>query len=374
MACKYQYIDNNSIALIESTARGWQENGKIDIIPLTAMGWNEQVSAIETFLSENTDGFILDWRLNERNRTEVRYSAEALAEQIRFFLKQRNAAIPIIIVSQSINTFREIYKNDLNVNGLFDAQYSKDELNQLENKNQLIAIAGAYKTLNELQADNTIEQDSKIMRMLDVDSLSGFFSDLLETIQQETDTSVSAISQFVLQEMIKKPGKLIDEEWLAARLGIDKAASNDWQRLKDEHLINAKYTGIFAGAWDRWWTNRVEDWWNQYTSRPLQATKAQERVELIRISTNLVGLQAAQLLPLCTSEQFWVICEGYKKPMSSSDGMVIAGQSKLHPWQQKRYVSIHATLNNVGIENWKKVARFEQSSLQNFHEFYDIQP
>ena len=370
MAYNYHYIDDNATELNRSIARGWKIPDSLDITPHDATAWDNQVAQIAQLISNGVSGFILDWRLNEQG-TNIHYSAEALAEQIRFIIKDQNsAAVPIILVSQSIDDFRRRYEGNLNVNGLFDSHYSKEELMTESNKQQIMSIAAAYQTLNDLTSSNA-NHEEKIQRLFSIPTWSNLHPDFIESLQIKMGISISDTVQFILNSVVLHPSFLIEEDWVAARLGIDKANSFDWDILKNDFLASAKYNGIFANAWERWWMFGIEQWWrSNMVDKSLQNTSAPERVDKIKVYTGLQNLVAATKLPLCKSDNFWTICEGHKRPLSNMDGFVIRGQSNLAIWQEKKQVSLDAAIQRINIDEWEAIAAQYKPKFEKLNSFY----
>lgn len=370
MAYNYHYIDDNPPARNRGIARGWEIPDSLDITPHDATAWDDQVEEITQLISNGVSGFILDWRLNEHG-TNIHYSAEALAEQIRFIIKDQNSvAVPIILVSQSIDDFRRRYEGNLSVNGLFDSQYSKEDLMLNSNKQQIIAIAAAYQTLNDLTSSNESPEE-KIQNLFSMANCSDLHPDFIESLQIKMGMSVSDTVQFILNSIILHPSFLIEEDWVAARLGIDKANSSDWDRLKNVFLASAKYNGIFANAWERWWMFGIEQWWRtNMVDKSLQNTPTPERVDRIKECTGLQNLAAATKLPFCKSDNFWTICQGHKKPLGMIDGLTIRGQSNLAIWQEKKQISFDAAIQRIKIDEWEAIAAQDKPKFEKLKSFY----
>jgi hypothetical protein len=79
--------------------------------------------------------------------------------------------------------------------------------------------------------------------------------------------TVHELARFILRDLIGRPGLLIEEIRLAARLGIDVENSSDWAKLLNL-LEEYKYTGPFNQAWPRWWAYGIEkEWWPQISDQ-----------------------------------------------------------------------------------------------------------
>ncbi|MEO3449586.1 hypothetical protein ABG862_17645 [Bacteroides xylanisolvens] len=169
----------------------------------------------------------------------------------------------------------------------------------------------------------------------------------------------------IITELLDKQGLLINEDVLAARLGIDKTSSPDWELLK-QSLSTAQYTGVFYEGWPKWWMHLVDRWWTEKieVNLSLRSTPASKKVEQIRAKLNFDKLEVAQRIDKSVSDEFWTICKGYNRPLDPVDGLIIQGQDNLYPWQEPEYVSIDAALKKKNIENWGQVADVEKEYLE----------
>ncbi|MEI2420111.1 hypothetical protein V6O07_07540, partial [Arthrospira platensis SPKY2] len=61
---------------------------------------------------------------------------------------------------------------------------------------------------------------------------------------------------------------------------------------------------------------------------------------------------------------FWTNCVGSGIAIDTVDGLLIAGQDNLFPWQDKSYVSIGEALRPKGKENWKRLSPSEEFKLE----------
>jgi hypothetical protein len=169
--------------------------------------------------------------------------------------------------------------------------------------------------------------------------------------------------------LICTPGPLINEAFLAARLGVDIESSADWEKLKNDFLKEIKYAGIFSGAWNRWWMYKLHKWWESEISTDAIATlDARERIELLKEKLKLADLKVATPLPKAASFRYWTVCQGYKKPLDPREGLRIESRDIL-PWQDTLYISIEAALERVGRTQGLKIhplekERFEQLKKQ----------
>jgi len=172
------------------------------------------------------------------------------------------------------------------------------------------------------------------------------------------------IARFILNELIEKQGPLIDESILAARLGVDKSRSTDWDKII-ESLSFSKYSGVFSSGWSRWWMPMVEQWWVESINSTsyLRSTPASERVKLINEKLGITNIFPSDRIEKSDSEEYWTVCKGYYRPLDPVDGLIIYGQENLYPWQDSEYVSIDAALRRKNVDSWKKVAKIEEERL-----------
>ena len=168
-----------------------------------------------------------------------------------------------------------------------------------------------------------------------------------------------------------KQGLLVDEDVLAARLGIDKSQSEDWDKLL-EYLSSTKYQGVYCNGWPRWWMSLVDQWWEETIKSDifLRSTPAKDRVDKIKKITKLTQLTVAERIDKATSDEFWTICKGYNRPLDPIDGLLIQGQDNLYSWQEPEYISIDAALWRKNIDNWISVADVEREKYEELKLMY----
>ena len=333
------------------------------------LGINNEELSIEPFQCETTwerqmlffskhhdiDGLILDSELDVYN-SERMFSGSAIAQEIRLLQKNRIlSSFPIIFftkynVESSEKTF------------LFDIIINLDNIKCYAVK--LCALANAYKIIGT----EIINYDKKLFRVDFLEKINKQFADYLKKIMSNP---TYIIAQFILNEFICKQGILIDEEVLAARLGIDKDASSDWNLVLDE-LDFAKYKGVFNEGWPRWWMFEIDKLWNEELKEEdyLISTPAAERVKAIKEKLGINNIIPATPLPKAESVLFWTVCKGYHKPLAPVDGLAIQGQENLFSWQETEYVSIEAALNRSNKKEWKTIADIEQYHFEKIEKYY----
>ena len=184
---------------------------------------------------------------------------------------------------------------------------------------------------------NALELNAERFNLLDV-RLTKVFS-AYETVP------VHEYARFILNQCIRRPGALLNEDMLAAKLGIDIKQSADWSKLCETYFEDCKYNGVFHEAWPRWWWRDLQHWWNSIgASKPMSRFTASERVSTIVNYTNLKELHAAKPIQPNYSLYYDTICQHYKRPLDRLDGIII-DEPEPTSWQEHRYLSIESVLS-----------------------------
>jgi hypothetical protein len=366
MITKFLYIDDDKVQDAEDKVQGFEQEGRLKIDPKQHRGtWEAQLKSIK----ENEtamDGLILDLRLDDlpnEDGERANFRGTSLAQEIRTRQKEKEfKSFPIVLFSANDKLQKSLENSGKD---LFDICIDKSKVNAdtfTIITPQLISLAEGYKFLSG---------NKDVAKILDID-ISAIDERFVSELSQLLNNPVHIISQFIIYELIEKQGLLINEQVLAARLGIDIANSQDWDKVKDS-IASAKYNGVFCEGWQRWWMPLVEKWWDETIKATayLRSTPATDRVELIKNTLQLDNLQVAQKIDKADSEEFWTICKGYGKPLDPVDGLIIEGQEKLYPWQEPEYVSIDAALKSKNKDTvWKNVAKIEEVHLKELQETY----
>ncbi|MCM1218781.1 MAG: hypothetical protein NC548_30215 [Lachnospiraceae bacterium] len=362
MKRNYIYIDDDKLENSQAKVRGFN-NENLTINAQQHKGtWESQLSYIQDSADE-IDGLILDLGLcdlpNENNK-RADFRGTSIAQEIR--TRQKEGIIlsfPIILFSANDKLANLLETTGLD---LFDLCIDKESIcieifDELSSK--LYALAEGYKIITE--NNHTTPDNLKNILQVDIKKIDErFIAELRNLINNPTHT----IASFIINELLERQGLLIDRLTLAARLGVNIEQSEDWQQLLTR-LDFAKYKGVFSEGWERWWMSSVESWWNDEISNDsLRTMSAQKRVSLLIEKLNLSGFSVAKPIQRAESDAFWTICQGYKTPIDTIDGLLIDGQDNLYPWQEPEYVSIDAALRRKNIAKWKKVSIIERHFLE----------
>jgi len=360
MEIHFLYIDDDKVQTSKEKVQGFEQKGRLTIVPNQHKGtWEEQLKFIKG--NENSmNGLILDLRLDDFPNEETKYAdfrGTSLAQEIR--TRQKETALvsfPIVLFSANDKLEQSLENSGKD---LFDICIDKSKVNTETFSiitPQLISLAEGYISLKD-------NKDIPKILNVDVDLIDERF---VSELAQLLNNPIHIISQFIIYELIEKQGLLIDEQVLAARLGIDIANSLDWTAVKNS-LSSTKYNGVFSEGWQRWWVPLIEEWWKETVKAKtyLRSTPATERVALIKDALQLENIQSSQKIEKADSEEFWTVCKGYNKPLDPVDGLIIEGQEKLYPWQEPEYVSIDAALKSKNKDTvWKNVAKIEEEHLK----------
>ena len=349
MQYKYLYIDDES----NETVKSYQDSLSNDELTIEYIHIGEINKEYLIRNLQEFDGVLLDLRTDELPNVETGKTSEftgaVWGQHIRDLvtIKELDKDVPIVLFSTD-RKLRDTYFRDMTSNNIFDRFLTKDNTPPNAIK-KLISLAKGYqkisseKDFNRLLEIDTINLDSRIFsRFIQSDG----------TPNQNIPTH--EYSQMILKDLIYPKGVLINEKYLASRLGIDKENSEDWERVK-ERFEEAKYKGVFSDAWDRWWMFKVDDIFEEISDTYLSYLDAKERVATLREKLELKNL----LFPLPIeskdgsvknhSYRYWTVCKALKRPMDASEGFRVYTRQEPKPWQEYEYVSLQALLDEESL-------------------------
>ncbi|CAD7806864.1 hypothetical protein CHRY9390_01577 [Chryseobacterium aquaeductus] len=296
-------------------------------------------NVIDKIDSYNPDIVIMDYRLNNGSEN-VYYDAPTIAATLRNKHREKFKEIPIILISNE-GKIADFYKDFLNQD-LFDYAIEKQVLNnqQVYFKGKVLSYINSYIKIKEYAFDIL-----KILGLDEKDSLllNSLIIKKLEPKQQQ----VYEYSRFINDNLIYSIGTLIGEDVLAARLGVDKF-SEGWTNLLNE-FTSFKYKGIFSDIHNRWWSEKLEEWWILvFGTNNLRRLNADERVTLL-VDKFKLNLKVVNRTKLSKSTKFWTICKGTNNPIDPFDGIQII-KKDYKPWQEKEYFSKDYALEKIEKE------------------------
>lgn len=357
---KYIYVDDENDESVEAIVSGFNDLNEIEV-ELFPLEETRDFETLKKNLAEiEFDGLILDLRLDGEGPNRVEFSAPTIAQDIRTTSARNEIKSCPIILCSTEPKIRETYNADKSSHNLFDYKFEKsEEPDYPKFSNKLHSLSTGYNWIND--------KDRSIQEILDRKDLSGIDARIYEDFITDGFGPYSAhdYSKFVITNLFHHPGALIKERTVAARLGVDISNSPDWNDLKEGFLTQSRYSGIFADGWKRWWADRLIDSFKEISQgEDLASLKASQRVEIISNLTGLKKLMDAKPIDLCTSTEFWAICEGYKRPIDPLEGLIVFEKSRLQPWQENKYISFHAAeVERIGRARGLKPHPFEAERI-----------
>ncbi|MBP5503083.1 MAG: hypothetical protein J6Y24_09880 [Bacteroidales bacterium] len=367
---KYLYIDDRKDS--QNAILSLREEGKlvIDIIQPP----QRIKDAISILKKKKYDGLIVDQQLDEKkldNGEKNTYLGGALAMDIRANeyhtiqkgKDKKDTSIPIVLYSANTNLPLMLYGYG---DSIYDLILTIKTTNSFKEFRKLIPMY--QKQLESLVKGYTILKNKSSIESLSCPDENNIDSRFVDELKRRDSLTVHTKASFILNELIIKQGILIDEDILAVRLGIDKNKSKDnWNKVLDSlKEYRADYQGVFSEGWPRWWMPMVKNWWYQKIDSDtyIRFYDAKQRVELISEKLNIKeGLIPAKAeSKYSVHNDYWTVCDFSKEPLDIEDGLMLAGQEDLYPWQDAKYVSIHSALV-APIE----IAESDKEVLENFN-------
>jgi hypothetical protein len=336
---KFLYIDDNPPSLSEGIISYLNSVGSINVVLSEANPWEQEIDILQ---SNQYDGLLIDWKLG----SVVQYDAEALASQIRTLIGQGilERDFPLLLCSAT-KDFKTIFARDQSSHNLFLSIHTKDEIanNAAQIAIEMNDLAEAFKHIqsNEFKKEDLLLAPEKVQIDLRLDAEANALFE---------NRTPHNLVQFLLLEVINKPGPLITEYFLAARLGIDISKSEDWNNLLTQHLSTFRYTGELSNGWKRWWAKGLEQWWvSEISTSSLRSRSAKQRVKVLVEKTGLKNLIHAEKDKFCDSTEFWTTCIATNRPLDPVDGLRIIPKTPMLPWQEEQFISPYGLLDG-GVE------------------------
>jgi hypothetical protein len=291
---------------------------------------------IEDKVRDNISALILDYKLSDSSEATASFDAPTIAQFVRTIHSKHDLDIPIVLMSNQV-IYTRFYENDLTSQDLFDFTITKQDFNI----NQELF---AYKLNSFILAYLKIKEDKNFATSLGLEDDEKLPRRLLTSLGK-VNGNIYKVSKLIYEDLISSIGLTIGKEVLLARLGILKES-------KDADIVlgsldQAKYTGVFSDIKDRWWMEKVNQWWKDNISSDVSIRRlnANERVELIKDKMGLDNLIVAAKTKFSNSSNFWTICKYSKEPIDPFDGVEIL--KDYLPWQEKEYLSIDAALEKM---------------------------
>lgn len=307
-------------------------------------------------------GVLMDVDLS--NEPGQQLTGPGLSQDIRVAQqKQTIPPFPIVRFSFRVRVIENIGR-DSSSDDIFDLKVEKDGIGTEDQstavQNNLIGIRQIYDALG---ADGA-----------DLPQLLGISDDLWSQWGSSAFQSDFELGNRVhlkaspLVRMMVHPGLLIDEEILAFRLGIDRAASDGWPNLR-EKLTDYTYRGVSSDCFVRWWARAIEDWWQDQLGAqvPLAGCSIDQRVE--HLSQHFGELVPLTMPKGSMGERPWRYCLLTKEqrqevvPVDPARAVRIKPRSPMPSWLDPLYAALSAALQNrddprVDKEDLKRLELF----------------
>lgn len=324
----------------------------------TPIDIGEQIRQISDASKTNERfGLLVDLRLDQEadsGGAKVQYRGPTLAQELRTRMAEGDIR-PFPIVLWSINEkFLKSYYGDDTSHDLFDAVYGKDaEITKSPQVvcRQMISLAEGYRLISSAKQDGTLSYSILGLTEDELDGVNAaFMGQFVDTVEK---SATHEVCLHLLSDLIRPSGLLVDENTVAARLGVDPTSSgSEWHKILNT-LEVGKYTGPFGNGWPRWWWFRIEDWWSGLQPKMLNLRRigAKERVDLLN---KLLGVTLKPATPIKAthSDKFFTLCVATGEPLDPADGLRVS-MPVMRSWHDVLYVSAYAALNRIEKERWQ---------------------
>jgi len=338
---KYLYIDDEKITKTNKTIYSYINKLSNDSLFIEYKHVDE-INSKDFFINHLNEysGILMDLRTDELSELS-NFTGSVWGQHIRDIVTsgQVDIDIPIVLFSTDDN-LRKTYFKDMTSNNIFDRFLTKDKIpdNAID---KLISLAHGYKQIMKTKDFNNLLKID--ISNLDERMFSRFHG-------SSVDIPTHEYAQMILKDLIYAKGVLINEKYLASRLGIDKDNSEDWEELK-KRFEEAKYKGVFSDGWDRWWMFKVDDVFEKISDTYLSYLDAKERVAILKEMLNLENLNFFQPIEENYSYDYWTVCKALAKPLDPMEGFRVYSTSEPKSWQEYEYVSLFALLNTQTLKD-----------------------
>lgn len=286
---------------------------------------HEVTELADHLIGQHYDFAAIDFRLDEVPIKDAggggqknKYRASALAQQIRDrAIDQPNSDLPLILLSQE-DYIKHIFHADSTAEDLFDLVISKEELvNQKPLElaaSRIASLAAAYKAIQVSYTKN----NNKLVAPSDLLGLDSHEAEMV--INHQAIRSIAKIQyphqiiSKVMALLIQRPGILLSDEHLLARLGVSPDSPNIPQ-LKAKLLdLKLSYSGLLCDGWPRWWWHRVDAWGKETLGASCGSLAGSERVAKLSNALQIVLKPAVSKWSKSSAEYFWVACSSCDHP------------------------------------------------------------
>jgi hypothetical protein len=261
-----------------------------NVMKLAFMKPEEGKDLTSQALETHPDIVLIDYRLDEEGTDDgaaVTYKGSGLAQNLRDkAIENPQSDCPLVLVSAEAK-IKSLYRPDKTAHDLFDRVYVKNIINSDRERvrGELLALCSGYKTLRG--CNNQYD-------LLTLCHLNGDEDWVLDHQQLrvgiEEAKAPHIVARMFLRDLIDRNGLLLDDNELAALLGISREGIEKIAPTLIEGGI--VYAGLFAGLMRRWWTHRLDDWAAEQFGGRATGLTAKARADALNEKFNF-GLAAA---------------------------------------------------------------------------------
>ena len=247
------------------------------------LAWPDRTTLLvpESELDPGIDGYILDINLSDQvDRAGHRFvgTGAGLAQDLRLLQalgpEKGQKARPVVRLCAA-QVFQDYLAGDDSTADLFDLGFDKETIGDIASRARakLTALPELYAAVQGVHENSNA---ANILGLKD-DQYGRLHSRFRAALESELKRKPHEAVSFIIRELFDAPGLLIDEVVLAIRLGVDKARSNDWERVK-EHFSTAQYVGVAANGFRRWWVDLFLARWLELNPQPPFRLSAEQRI------------------------------------------------------------------------------------------------
>lgn len=345
-------------------------SGRLEIHPMKPIEFEKQTAKIlQNYAAGALDGLLIDLRLDEPGPgvEPVSYTAQGLAQQLRVTAARENQALtgfPIVLWTVNARLL-ELYQRDSTSNDLFDLTIQKERFvpNAKDIIDQLIDLAEGYKRIIA-----SMKQGRSFAEIVDEPEQRPLDPRVADVLPTSKTALPHEYALHILRYLIDRPGPLIDQNYVLARLGTAKECPGA-DKLLAKIPTKARYNGPFGAAWPRWWAALIERWWRDLVGdtepRTLAGIPAPERIAILGKKLNLRKLEPAKPIEDkdSYSDRFTTICQCLCVPLDPVDGFALADRIS-RPWLEKRYVSRKVALSPAKYNFRERLDGLERKRLE----------
>jgi len=250
----------------------------------------------------DVDVVLLDFRLDE-NASPHRDPAPYRGGTPAAAIKEGSPSTPVVLVTSSAY-FRDYIENNPHIGSLFDHSLSKSNISKPKDRIAAIAtIIDLVRGFRKIQDTANGRSASSILPELLTNTLELQGEELelaLDCLGGTSFKSTADVADWILKNILKYPGPLLDENEARVRLGLTgKSFSNS---SVQRWLVPSKYSGVFSEIFPRWWEGRLLDqlYESAHAASVDAAGESQERIVAIRHACSDSAL-TADVCSFCNS-------------------------------------------------------------------------